>query len=132
MSLQFSQTTSPYRGLAQLYELELGFARGDVTGNATRLAQFVTDCNIAVDDFWTIAVPASGTWQLDDSNQTDFPIIKTNIVSGRRDYTFTTDGSGNLILDIYKVAILISATATTFTEIYPIDELEETFGTILT
>jgi hypothetical protein len=124
MSLVFNQTASPYKGLVQLYERELGFTRGDVSGNANRLAEFTTDCNLALDDFWTIAIPASGTWQLDDSGHSDFPVIKTNIVASRRDYTFTTDQQSNLILDIYKVFILQSADATLYTEIEPIDELE--------
>jgi hypothetical protein len=122
MSLQFNQVASPYRGLVQLYEREIGANLGDVSDNATKLAQFTSDCNQALDDFWAIALPASGTWQLDDSNQTDYPIIKTNLISGQRDYSFTTDGSGNLILDIYKVMILISATGTTYYEIFPIDQ----------
>jgi hypothetical protein len=132
VSIQFSQIDSPYRGLVQLYELEIGANRGDVSGNPERLAQFVSDCNQALDDFLTIAIPASGTWEFDDSNQSDYPIMKTDLVSGQRDYTFTTDGSGNLVLDIYKVAIYGSPTATTYTAIYPIDELEEEYGGILT
>ena len=85
------------------------------------MAQFTSDCNQALDDFWAIAIPASGTWQLDDSNQTDYPIITTNLVASQRDYSFTTDGSSNLILDIYRVFILSSATATDYVEIFPRD-----------
>lgn len=125
MSIPFNDTTN-YKGLVQLYERELGFNQGDVSGNATRLKQFTADCNVALDDFFALAIPASGTWQLDDSNQTDYPIIKTNLVSGQQDYSFTTDESGNLILDIYKVLILPSATATTYQEICPIDQQSET------
>jgi len=50
------------------------------------------------------------------------PFIKTNIVSGQRDYTFTVDGTGNLILDIQKVLILPSSTATLYQEIDPVDQ----------
>lgn len=72
-----------------------------------------------MDDFMAIAIKSSGTWQFDDSNHTDYPIIRTNLVSGQRDYSFTTDESGNLILDIYKVIIY---DANGFgREIYPID-----------
>lgn len=131
MSIQFNDTTN-FKGLVQFYEKELGVNRGDVSGNTNRLKEFTADCNLALDDFLTLAIPASGTWQFDDSNQTDYPVVKATITSGRRDYTWTIDGSGNLILDIYKVAILTSSTATTYTEIYPIDELEEKYGSILT
>src|SRR3990167_11282297 len=103
MSIQFNQTASPYRGLVQFYEKEIGANRADVSGTAEKLAQFTSDVNQALDDFWAIAIPASGTWQLDDSNQTDYPIITTNLVASQRDYSFTTDGSSNLILDIYRV-----------------------------
>lgn len=48
---------------------------------------------------------AGGAWQLDDSNQTDYPIIIIDLISGQRDYAFISDGSGNLILDIYKVQV---------------------------
>jgi len=133
MSIQFNDTTN-LRGLAQFYEKEIGANQGDVTGNTARMKEFVASCNQALDDFWTVAIPASGIWQLDDSAQTDFPVIKANIVgtpTPQRDYTWTTDGSGNLILDVYKVLILQSATATYYQEIYPIDELETPYNDIL-
>src|SRR3990167_10378043 len=116
MSVQFSDTTN-YKGIIQLIEKELGFKRGDISGDANLLKEITADVNLAWDDYLTIALPASGKWQFDDSNQTDYPIIKTNLVDGQRDYTFTTDEGGNLILDIYKVAILLSATDTLYQEI---------------
>lgn len=63
------------------------------------------DINLELDAFWALAIPASGKWQLDDSNHSDYPIISANLVSGQRDYSFTVDGSSNLILDIYKVMV---------------------------
>lgn len=66
-------------------------------------ADLTADENLAIDRFLSIAIPASGKWQLDDSNHTDYPIIKTNLVSGQRDYSFTEDENGNLILDIFRV-----------------------------
>lgn len=127
MSVQFSDTTN-YKGIIQVIERELGFKRGDISGDATKLKEFTADINIAWDDYLSIALPASGTWQFDDSNQTDYPIIKTNLVDGQRDYTFSTDEGGNLILDIYKVAILPSATATLYQEIYPVDQQTKDHG----
>jgi len=122
MSIQFNDTTT-YKGLVQKYEKEVGFNRGDVSGNTDRLKEFTADCNVAFDDFLAIAIQASGRWQYDDSNHTDYPVITTSLVSGQRDYPFTIDGSSNLILDIYKVAILPSSTATLYQGIDPIDEL---------
>jgi len=121
MSLQFSDTTN-FKGLVQIYEKEIGVPQGFVSGNPALLKSFAADVNLAWDDYVSLAFKSSGTWQFDDSNHGDYPIIKTNIVQGQRDYTFTTDETGNLILDIYKVLILPSATATQFEEITPIDQ----------
>lgn len=125
MSLVFNDI-STFKGLVQLYEKEIGANQGDISGNSTKLKEFAADANLALDDYFSIALPVSGTWQLDDSNQTDYPIITTNIVSGQRDYSFTTDQQSNLILDIYKVIVLSSATATIYLEIDPADETIET------
>lgn len=120
MSVQFNDTTN-YKGLVQLYEKEIGANLADVSGSTTKLKEFTADVNLALDDFTKLAIEASGTWQFDDSGHSAYPIITTNLVDGQRDYSFTTDEQGNLILDIYKVAILGSATATVYDEITPID-----------
>lgn len=121
MSLQFNDTTT-FKGIVQIYEREIGANQGDISGNTTKLKQFTADCNLSLDDYTAMAIQASGTWQFDDSNQTDYPILTTNLVSGQRDYSFTTDGSSNLILDIYKVLVLQSATGTVYSELYPVDQ----------
>lgn len=120
MSLAYNDVTA-YKGIVQIYEKEIGVDRGFISGNTTRLTEFTADANLAMDDYWRLAIPASGIWQLDDSNHADYPIIKTNLVSGQRDYAVTNDGNSNLVLDIQRIAILPSATATTYVEIYPTD-----------
>lgn len=127
MSLVFSDT-STYKGIVQGYEKEIGANRGDVSGDTTRLKELTADVNLALDDFWTVALPASGTWQLDDSNQTDYPIITTNLVANQRDYSFTTDQTGNLILEIFKV--MVADSSGTYKEIFPVDvqSQDETSG----
>lgn len=124
MSIQFNDTTN-LKGLVQLYEREIGAGQGDISGNTTRLKQFTADCNIALDDFTDIAIKASGSYQNDDVNHTDHPIIYTNIVSGKQDYTFTVDENDNRILDLYRVFVLRSADSTSYEEIYPIDQQSE-------
>jgi hypothetical protein len=124
MSLQFNDT-STLKGIAQIYEKEIGANQGDITGVTAKLKAFTADANLAMDDYLAIALQASGTWQFDDSNHTDYPIITTNLVSGQRDYSFTTDQTGNLILDIYKVLVLQSATGTVYSELYPTDQQSE-------
>jgi len=118
MSLVFNDTSS-LKGLVQEYEREIGADVGAVSGNTVRLKQFTASANQALDDFTVLALQAGGTWQWDDSNQTDYPIIRTNIVSAQRDYTFTTDESGNLILDIYRVRVADSAG--NYKDITPVD-----------
>jgi len=126
MSLTFSDTTTK-KGIIQLIEKELGFDYGVISGNSDLLSEFTAEINCALDDFFLIALPASGKWQLDDSNQSDYPIIQTNLVSGQRDYPFTTDGSGNLVLDIYAVYILTAASGGLFQQIQPVDVQSDGF-----
>jgi hypothetical protein len=127
MSRVFNNT-SDLNGLVQEYEKEIGVDYGFVSGNTTRLKAFASATRTAWDKYIYFALKASGKWQFDDSNQTDFPIVYTNIVSGQQSYPFVLDEQGNLILDIYKVAVLPSATATEYVEITPIDAQSEEGG----
>jgi len=102
MSLVFSDTTN-YRGLVQMYEREIGAQIGEVSGDTKRMKLFTADVNLALDDYVSLAIQASGKWKMDDYNHSDYPEIFTNIVAGQRDYTFITDENDNIILDIYKV-----------------------------
>jgi len=65
--------------------------------------------NNTLNIFMLKAIAAEGKWQVDDSNQSDYPIITTALVSGQQDYSFLTDQTGNQILDVYKVRIKDSA-----------------------
>lgn len=119
MSIQFNDTTS-YKGLIQLYENEIGVPIGQISDDTDELKKFTAQVNLALDEFMLIAIKASGLWQVDDSNQSDYPILTTNLVSGQRDYPFTTDGSGNLILDIYRV--LVKDASGVYQEMKPVDQ----------
>lgn len=119
MSLQFSDTTNK-GGILQKIERLCKLGDGGITGNTQRLKDFTSDVNLALDEVTAMIFTSSGTWQYDDSNHTDYPIITTNIIQGQRDYTFTTDEQGNLILDIYKVLVK-NTTAGKYEEIYPVD-----------
>jgi len=127
MSLVFSNTTTKH-GIIQEIEKNCGYNDGDITSNATRLARVTGDVNSAMDSLLTLLFRDGSGWQYDDSNQTDYPEITTNVVSGQRDYSFTTDGSGNVILDVYKV--FIKNTAGVYHEIFPVnvrDNAQESF-----
>lgn len=104
MSLQFNDTTT-LKGLVQVYEEECGLQLGTVANDATKLKKFTAQANIAFDDFLEIAFQAAGTWNWDDSNHEDYPVITTNLIQGQRTYAFLTDENGNIILDVYKVFV---------------------------
>lgn len=70
------------------------------------LAEKVVDINLALDRAIFLILQAEGRWQFDDTNHAGYPEIFTNIVSGTRRYAFTADGTGNLILEIYKVFVM--------------------------
>jgi len=124
MNIPFNDTTN-LNGLVQFYEEEIGANQGDISGNTTLLKKFTARCNLAREKYFRLAVHASGKWQLDDSNQTDYAILTTSIVSGQRDYAINNDSSGNLIQDVYRVFVLQSATGDTYTEIFPKDAQSE-------
>ena len=120
MSLVFNDTTNK-RGIIQAIERRI--FPGDenrISGNATLLAEFTADINLALDKVTALIIAAGGTWQWDDSNFTDYPIITTDLVAGQRDYSVTTDESGKLILDIYKVLAKDENTGL-YRELYPVD-----------
>lgn len=100
----FSDTVNR-NGLIQLLERDTNTQ--SATTASYPLAVKTEDINNAIGTFALIATKASGRMQWDDTNQTDYPVIYTNIVSGQVDYTVTVDGStpANQILDLRQVRI---------------------------
>jgi hypothetical protein len=92
--------------LAQIQELT--GTQNTTTSSYTTVSK-TRDINSALNKFMLLAIESEGKWQVDDTNQTDYPIIFGDIVSGQQDYSFLTDETGNQILDIYKVRIKDSA-----------------------
>lgn len=93
------------------------------TDSSYPLATKTRDVNNAYARFMSIAVMSSGRWQADDTNQTDYPILTFDIVSGQDNYAFTTDGStpSNQILDLHKFRIKDSSG--TWIDLEPIDRV---------
>lgn len=131
MAIQISDTTTK-KGLVQFYEKEIGLEYGDVSGNSDKLAEFIARVGVTLDNYLLLWAKNAGTWQGDDMNFTDFQIITTDITSGRRDYSFTSDQNSHRITDVSKVLILPSATSTIYREIFPTDELNTDENDILT
>lgn len=119
MSIVFSDTTNK-NGIIQHIEDEVGFNDGDISGDSTRLAKFTGDINNALDQIYAWIFKAGGTWQFDDINHTEYPIITTDLNSGQRDYSFTIDEEGNIILDIFKVMVM--GEDGVYREIAPVDQ----------
>lgn len=130
MRLQFNDTTTKL-GLVQMYEKAIGANYGDVSGDTELLAEFTARANLALNDYFLIWAKCGGTWQGDDSNFLNFPIITNNLVSGQRDYSIDTDDASNRITDVSKVLILPSTTATSYVELTPIDETNTSLNEIL-
>ena len=128
MSIAFSNTTTK-KGLIQFIERTLGFPDAYISGDTTKMAQWTADLNVALDKAIAIALKADGKWQFDDSNHTTYPILTGNLVDGQRDYSFTEDSDGNLVLDIYRVFVRMSSTAPYY-EIFPRDVQSEAEGEI--
>ena len=126
MSLKFNIPASPYDGIIQRIEQEVyGMdGLGRISGNATLLGQWTTSINLAKTDALRIILDADGRVQFDDTNHTDHPIVYFDLVDGQRDYTFTADENGHLVLDIAKVAVLLNTTDTIYEEIRQIDAQE--------
>lgn len=85
-------------------------ARNTGTQNTTTssypIAAKTVDVNSALNWFFILANYAAGNWRpVDDTNQTDYPVVYFDLVSGQQDYSFTVDEQGNQILDIEKVRI---------------------------
>lgn len=122
--MQFSDTTNK-TGLIEL--LEDLTDTNSASSSSYSLAKKTRDINSAFAQFKMLADRASGTWENDDTNQTDYPIVKLNLVSGQRDYPFTVDGSStpNQILDVYRVECAVNSSGL-LQELYPFDQSEET------
>lgn len=71
------------------------------------IADQVVDVNNTLNWFFILANRAAGNWSpVDDTNQTDYPVMTGNLNIGQQDYVFTLDQNGNQILEITKVQIL--------------------------
>lgn len=117
----FSNTTDR-TGIIEL--IEDNTTTQSATSSSYPLKSKTRDVNNAYADFFMQAAKAEGRWQVDDTNQTDYPIITDDLVANQQDYSFTFDGSAvpNQILDIYRVEITDSNGLAT--ELIPFDQFD--------
>ncbi len=104
MGIKFSDSTNK-DGLVE----KLGRATGtqDATTASYPLKVKTLDINSTLAFYMLLAIKAGGRMQVDDTNQTDYPVITTDMVNGQQDYPIVQDGSStpNQILDIRQVRI---------------------------
>lgn len=105
----------------------------NTTTSSYPIASKTVDINNALSNYFIIANGAAGNWKpVDDTNQTDYPIVYADIVSGQQDLSFTVDENGNQILDIYKVRALINSEWVTLDQINQDDITDSDLSTIHT
>lgn len=100
--IQFSDTTNK-KGIVQKIDRLCGTV--NAAAGSYPLLDKTVDVNFALANYFMIATKASGRWQVDDTNHTDYPIIYGDIVTSQQDYSFTVDEDGNQILDIFKIRV---------------------------
>jgi hypothetical protein len=117
--MEFSDTTNK-DGIIELIE-DLTGTQSSSSSSYT-LAKKTRDVNNAFAKYMMLAISSAGRWQVDDTNQADYPIIYTNVTSGQNDYSFTNDGStpANQILDITRVEI--KDTSGNWRQLQPVDQ----------
>lgn len=101
--LQFSDTTNK-KGIVEVLARRTGTTNASTSSYP--LLDKTVDVNFALANFLILANQFAGKNQpVDDTNQTDFPVVYANIVSGQQDISITLDANGNQILDYYKFRI---------------------------
>ena len=111
--MQFSDTSTK-QGLIQECEFWTNLGDATISGDATLLKVFTNRINRAFDKVLPIVLSKDDTLLWDDPNHTKEPIAKANLVSGQQAYAAITDEQGNSILNVVKVFILESTTATEY------------------
>lgn len=81
--------------------------------------------NQALDEMTSIAINSNGTWQYDDSNNTDLPIGTTGLITDQADYSFDEN-----YLTIEEMRVLRNG-ATQWDELIPVDRNDPTMKEIL-
>lgn len=113
----FSDTTNK-NGIIQRIEFWTGMNDGGISGAPTLLKQFTGMVNTAFDRVLPQLLALQGDLlRFDDTNHSDKPVGRVNIVSGQGDYKITQDDNSLNILNITNVRILGSSSATQYSEL---------------
>ena len=81
----YSNTTD-FNGIIQVIERETDLGNTYISGDGDQLKFFTARVNEVGNRVWNLIFNSTGTWQYDDSNNTDLPQASTNLVSGTAKY----------------------------------------------
>lgn len=87
--MQFNDTTTNL-GVIQNCERMTGLGRAAISGDPDLLADFTAYSNIVLSRLWHSIFKSSGSWEYDDSNQTDLPQAVADITIGTSKYALPT------------------------------------------
>lgn len=123
MSLMFSDLSNQKAGIVQECESQVfgDNSYGRISGDTSLLATFTRYINEALNQVVNLIMTADGRWQFDDTNNTDFPIATTNLVttlgSEQQDYAFDIT-----MLRILRMEVLDNTGA--WRKLTPIDQAD--------
>ena len=105
--MKFSDTTNRD---AIIQKIEQATGTQSATTATYPLTVKTLDVNLALGRYMLLAIQACGRFQVDDTNQPDYPVLTTQINSGQFDYPYVYDGSAipNKILDLRTIRLLDS------------------------
>jgi hypothetical protein len=83
--MQYNDTTTKL-GLIQRCEFLTEIGDAGISGNTTLKAQFTSLLNTYYDRAVLVILRSQDAWDFDDKNNTDFPILTTNLVASQQDY----------------------------------------------
>jgi hypothetical protein len=114
--MQFSNTTTK-DGILQHIEFWTNSGDAGITGDATLLKVVTNRVNFAFDRLMPLLLSYSDHIRWDDVNHTGTPWGTFALTSGQADYNIGDDGSSLDVLNITRVTILPSSTATAHVEL---------------
>lgn len=85
--MQFSDTTNR-TGIIQDCEFWSGLGKEQISGNTDLLQDFTRLINNRYDKYVMILLNSQDSWDFDDINYTDYPLLTANLVANQQDYTF--------------------------------------------
>lgn len=104
--MQFSNTEND-SGILQECEFLCNLGTTGISGNAQRLQDFTRLVNSRYHQVVTMILRSQNSWDYDDINHTDFPILTTNLVADQPDYSLP---ASEKILKLKRIEVTYDGT----------------------